>query len=108
MALCLILSKHHPEVSYVQNVKTWRMILFTFLQALGLAVLWMVKEIKVIALVFPFFVVLMIPFRYCLKFVFTDMELEMVSRVMKVVKVGIIRFALPSSTAPKRAKTCSE
>ena len=56
MALWLILSKH-PEVSYVQNVKTWRIILFTFLQALGLAVLWMVKEIKAIALVFPFFVV---------------------------------------------------
>ena len=74
----------------MQNVK---MILFTLLQALGLAVLWAVKEIKAIALAFPFFVVLMIPFRYCLKFVFTDMELDMVSRVIEVLKVGIIRFA---------------
>ena len=71
-----------PEVSYVQNVKTWRMILFTLLQALRLALLWTVKEIKAIALAFHFFVVLMIPFRYCLKFVYTEMELDMVSQVI--------------------------
>jgi len=69
--------KHHPNVSYVQNVKTWRMILFTVLQALGLAVLWTVKEIKAIALAFPFFVVMMIPYRSSLKFIFTEMELDM-------------------------------
>ena len=73
--------KHHPNVSYVQNVKTWRMILFTVLQALGLAVLWTVKEIKAIALAFPFFVVMMIPYRSALKFIFTEMELDMVSGV---------------------------
>ena len=74
-------------------MKTWRMILSTLLQALGLALLWTVKEIKAIAFAFPFFVVLMIPFRYCLKFVFTEMELDMVSQVIyKVVKVAIISF----------------
>ena len=74
--------KHHPNVSYVQNVKTWRMILFTFFQALGLAVLWTVKEIKAIALAFPFFVVMMIPYRSSLKYIFTDLELDMVCLIL--------------------------
>jgi len=68
--------KHHPEVSYVKHVKTWRMLLFTGLQAVGLIVLWIVKSTKA-ALAFPFFVVAMIPYRYLLKFLFTDFELEM-------------------------------
>merc|ERR1712113_1006070 len=28
--------KYHPEVSYVTKVKTWRMNLYTFFQAIGL------------------------------------------------------------------------
>merc|ERR1712080_542338 len=81
VALCFMPRKHHPNVSYVQNVKTWRMVLFTVLQALGLAVLWVVKSIPAIALAFPFFVVLMIPYRYILKYIFTDMELNMLDGV---------------------------
>merc|ERR1712051_1100186 len=77
VSLCFMPVKHHPPVSYVQNVKTWRMVLFTVLQAFGLALLWTVKEIKAIALAFPFFVVMMIPYRSSLKFIFTDMELDM-------------------------------
>ena len=65
------------QVSYVKHVKTWRMLLFTGLQALGLIVLWIVKSTAA-ALAFPFFVVAMIPYRYLLKFLFTDFELEMV------------------------------
>ena len=79
--------KHHPNVSYVQNVKTWRMILFTVLQALGLVILWTVKEIKAIALAFPFFVVMMIPYRSSLKYIFTEMELDMV-RVLCYIDVN--------------------
>ena len=59
-------------------------------------------------LAFPFFLVIMIPFGYCLKFVLAEMELDLVSQVMEVVKVEIISFASPSSTASKRAKTCPE
>merc|ERR1712106_130773 len=77
VALCFMPTKHHPNVSYVQKVKTWRMVLFTVLQAVGLAVLWTVKSIKSIALAFPFFVVLMIPYRFLLKYIFTKEELEM-------------------------------
>merc|ERR1719464_2378163 len=37
--LCLMPIKHHPSVTYVKRVRTWRMVLFTVLQALGLGLL---------------------------------------------------------------------
>ena len=54
------------------------MHLFTGLQALGLAILWVVKS-SFLALAFPFFVLAMIPYRMVLKFIFTPRELEAVS-----------------------------
>ena len=88
-------------------MKTWRMILSTPLQSLGLALFWTVKEIKAVALAFPFFVVLMIPFRYCLKFVITEMELDMVSQVIQVVKVAIISFAKAQHDGAEAGKNLS-
>jgi len=75
LKLCLMPVKHHPSVTYVKRVKTWRMIMFTLLQAVGLGILWGVKSSPA-ALAFPFFVVAMIPFRWSLKFLFTPVELE--------------------------------
>jgi hypothetical protein len=54
------------------------MHLYTVCQAAGLAILWIVKSTPA-ALVFPFFVVFMIPLRLALKFIFTPRELEAVS-----------------------------
>jgi len=68
--------KHHPQVSYVKYVKTWRMFLYTFIQVIGLAILWVVKSSPA-AIAFPFFVVAMVPLRKSLKFIFTDREMEM-------------------------------
>merc|ERR1719474_1564929 len=39
LKLCLMPVKHHPSVTYVKRVKTWRMIMFTLLQAVGLGIL---------------------------------------------------------------------
>jgi len=58
------------------------MVLFTVLQAFGLALLWVVKSFKQIALAFPFFVILMIPYRYLLKFIFTEKELSAVRPII--------------------------
>jgi hypothetical protein len=54
------------------------MHLFTILQLIGLAILWAVKS-TALALAFPFFVIAMIPYRYLLKFIFTQRELDSVS-----------------------------
>jgi len=75
LTLCFMPVKHHPNVSYVKKVKTWRMVLFTMFQGLGLVILWVVKSTPA-ALAFPFFVVAMIPYRMFLKFIFTACELE--------------------------------
>lgn len=69
--------KHHPSVSYVRRVKTWRMHMYTIVQIAGLAVLWAVKS-SPIALFFPFFVLAMVPLRMVLKFIYTPAELEAV------------------------------
>eukprot|EP00092_Neocalanus_flemingeri_P029142 GFUD01031630.1.p1 GENE.GFUD01031630.1~~GFUD01031630.1.p1 ORF type:complete len:1420 (+),score=451.00 GFUD01031630.1:163-4422(+) len=74
LTLCFMPVKHHPNVSYVKKVKTWRMVMFTVFQGLGLVILWVVKSTSA-ALAFPFFVVGMIPYRLLLKCIFTDCEL---------------------------------
>ena len=75
-------AKHHPSVSYVHQVKLGKMVLFTLLQAAGLALLWLVKSFPDIALLFPFFIVLMIPYRYIFKYFFTEVELNAVSKTI--------------------------
>jgi len=75
LRLAVMPVKHHPQVSYVKRVKTWRMLMYTGLQGLGLVILWVVKSTAA-ALAFPFFVVAMIPFRYVLKFIFSEQELD--------------------------------
>merc|ERR1719215_157958 len=75
MLLCLMPIKYHPSVTYVKRVRTWRMVLFTFLQALGLGLLWYIKSSPA-ALAFPIFVVMMIPYRWSMKFIFTENELD--------------------------------
>ena len=54
-----------------------KMHLYTVCQGAGLAILWIVKSTPA-ALVFPFFVVFMIPLRLSLKFLFTPRELAAV------------------------------
>ena len=56
------------------------MHIYTLVQLLGLGILWGVKESPA-ALVFPFFVILMVPLRLTLNYIriFTPAELEAVS-----------------------------
>ena len=75
--LCLMPIKHHPSVTYVKRVRTWRMVIFTVLQALGLGLLWYIKSSPA-ALAFPIFVVMMLPYRWSMKFIFTETELDAV------------------------------
>jgi len=49
-------AKYQPEYSYVRNVPIKRVHLFTAIQVLCLAVLWVVKSIKSISIAFPLMV----------------------------------------------------
>uniref|UniRef100_A0A4W4FH70 Anion exchange protein n=1 Tax=Electrophorus electricus TaxID=8005 RepID=A0A4W4FH70_ELEEL len=55
-------AKHHPDHTYVAKVKTWRMNLFTIIQLLCIALLWVVKSTTA-SLAFPFILIMTVPLR---------------------------------------------
>ncbi|KAL4673121.1 hypothetical protein H8957_016562 [Semnopithecus entellus] len=69
-------SKYHPDVPYVKRVKTWRMHLFTGIQIICLAVLWVVKSTPA-SLALPFALILTVPLRrVLLPLIFRNLELQ--------------------------------
>uniref|UniRef100_A0A3B4YL61 Anion exchange protein n=1 Tax=Seriola lalandi dorsalis TaxID=1841481 RepID=A0A3B4YL61_SERLL len=62
MLLLITPKKYHPSDAYATRVKTLRMHLFTLIQILCLAALWMVK-ISSFSLALPFVLILTIPLR---------------------------------------------
>ncbi|XP_018431105.1 PREDICTED: anion exchange protein 2-like, partial [Nanorana parkeri] len=71
--------KHHPDVMYVKKVRSLRMHLFTVLQFLCLAVLWVVMSTAA-SLAFPFVLILTVPLRiFLLQRIFTEREMKCVS-----------------------------
>ncbi|XP_014270273.1 band 3 anion transport protein isoform X3 [Halyomorpha halys] len=67
--------KHHPRVAYVRRVQTLKMHLFTMIQLMCLVILWVVKSSQ-ISLAFPFFLILMVPLRAQMRYIFSPMELR--------------------------------
>uniref|UniRef100_A0A8C1G4A0 Anion exchange protein n=1 Tax=Cyprinus carpio TaxID=7962 RepID=A0A8C1G4A0_CYPCA len=72
-------AKHHPDHIYVTKVKTWRMNMFTIIQLLCIALLWVVKS-TVASLAFPFILIMTVPLRrLILTRIFEERELAAVS-----------------------------
>ncbi|XP_039286283.1 anion exchange protein 2 isoform X2 [Nilaparvata lugens] len=67
--------KHHTDAAYCRRVPTYKMHLYTVIQFLCLGILWVVKS-SPISLAFPFFLILMVPLRAQLRFIFTPSELR--------------------------------
>lgn len=67
--------KHHGTANYVRRVQTYKMHIFTLVQILCLAILWIVKSTRA-ALALPFFLILMIPLRAQMRHFFTAAELR--------------------------------
>ncbi|GAB1296900.1 Band 3 anion transport protein [Apodemus speciosus] len=68
--------KYHPDVPFVKRVKTWRMHLFTGIQVICLAVLWVVKSTPA-SLALPFILILTVPLRrLLLPLIFRELELQ--------------------------------
>uniref|UniRef100_A0A7N8WQ66 Anion exchange protein n=1 Tax=Mastacembelus armatus TaxID=205130 RepID=A0A7N8WQ66_9TELE len=71
--------KYHPSDAYATRVKTLRMHLFTLIQIMCLAVLWVVK-ISPISLALPFVLILTVPLRmFMTGRMFSVMEMKCVS-----------------------------
>lgn len=76
-------------ISHFQ-VQTMKMHLFTIIQLLCLAGLWIVKS-SPISLAFPFFLLLLVPLRAQFCYIFTPQELRSVSSVV-FIYFGLHRF----------------
>nr|AJA37522.1 solute carrier family 4 member a1 anion exchanger [Sciaenops ocellatus] len=76
MLLLITPKKYHPSDAYATRVKTWRMHLFTLIQLVCLAVLWIVK-ISSFSLALPFVLILTIPLRMVMTGrIFSVMEMK--------------------------------
>ncbi|XP_039511199.1 solute carrier family 4 member 1b (Diego blood group) isoform X2 [Pimephales promelas] len=74
--LLLIPKKYHPDEPYVTRVSTSRMHVFTAIQIVCLAVLWMVKS-SPLSLALPFILILTIPLRMLMTGrLFTEEEIK--------------------------------
>jgi len=69
-------STKYPQYPYLQKVSIQRVHTFTALQALGLAILYALKSIKQVAVVFPFFIAFLACVRPCFGKYFTKQELN--------------------------------
>ncbi|CAK1588151.1 unnamed protein product [Parnassius mnemosyne] len=82
---CILLLKpvkHHPQVPYVRRVPTLKMHLFTLIQLAGICVLYAVKSSR-FSLALPFFLVLMVPLRMALIYIFTPLQLRALDGAQK-------------------------
>ncbi|KAM4530111.1 solute carrier family 4 member 1a (Diego blood group) isoform 1-T2 [Odontesthes bonariensis] len=76
MLLLITPKKYHPADAYATRVKTFRMHLFTLIQILCLAVLWMVK-MSPFSLALPFILILTVPLRmFMTGRLFSTMEMK--------------------------------
>uniref|UniRef100_A0AAQ6IDT3 Anion exchange protein n=1 Tax=Anabas testudineus TaxID=64144 RepID=A0AAQ6IDT3_ANATE len=74
--LLLIPKKYHPDEPYATRVSTGRMHLFTVIQVVCLALLWIVKSSPA-SLALPFIIILTIPIRmFMTGRLFTEMEMK--------------------------------
>merc|ERR1712187_1049935 len=69
-------TKKYPQYPYLQKVSINRVHIFTGLQAVGLAILYALKSIKEVAVVFPFFIAFLAIIRPYFRRVFTNEELK--------------------------------
>merc|ERR1711920_265318 len=66
----------YPQYPYLQRVSINRVHMFTGLQAVGLAILYALKSVKEVAVVFPFFIAFLAIIRPYFRKVFTNEELK--------------------------------
>jgi hypothetical protein len=69
-------SSKYPKYPYVKTVSAKRIHVFTFLQFLMLCILYALKSIKAVAVIFPFFIAALVPIRWSFKTIFSAEELH--------------------------------
>ncbi|KAL5006033.1 hypothetical protein ScPMuIL_017191 [Solemya velum] len=69
-------NKYQPDYSYLRHVPLRRVHLFTAIQIICLALLWVIKSVKTISIAFPVMVLGMCFIRRAIDWVFTQRELK--------------------------------
>jgi len=82
MLIILMPAKYQPDYIFLRNVPVRRVHLFTAIQAMCLACLWVIKTIKSISIIFPIMVLAMCFVRKGLDWVFTRHELEWLDDIL--------------------------
>ncbi|CAK6963621.1 electrogenic sodium bicarbonate cotransporter 1-like [Scomber scombrus] len=75
LQLLLMPAKHQPDLIYLRHVPQRRIHLFTFIQGLCLALLWILKS-TVAAIVFPVMILALVAVRKAMDYVFSQHDLS--------------------------------
>ncbi|XP_015243868.1 PREDICTED: electrogenic sodium bicarbonate cotransporter 1-like isoform X2 [Cyprinodon variegatus] len=81
LQLLLMPAKHQPDLIYLRHVPQRRIHLFTFIQALCLALLWVLKS-TVAAIIFPVMILALVAVRKAMDFVFSQHDLSYLDDVI--------------------------
>uniref|UniRef100_A0AAX7T5G2 Anion exchange protein n=1 Tax=Astatotilapia calliptera TaxID=8154 RepID=A0AAX7T5G2_ASTCA len=81
LQLLLMPAKHQPDLIYLRHVPQRRIHLFTFIQALCLAFLWILKS-TVAAIIFPVMVLALVAVRKGMDYVFSQHDLSYLDDVI--------------------------
>ncbi|XP_062414975.1 electrogenic sodium bicarbonate cotransporter 1-like isoform X1 [Pungitius pungitius] len=81
LQLLLMPAKHQPDLIYLRHVPQRRIHLFTFIQGLCLAFLWILKS-TVAAIVFPVMILALVAVRKAMDYVFSQHDLSYLDDVI--------------------------
>ncbi|XP_040014023.1 electrogenic sodium bicarbonate cotransporter 1-like [Xiphias gladius] len=81
LQLLLMPAKHQPDLIYLRHVPQRRIHLFTFIQGLCLALLWILKS-TVAAIVFPVMILALVVVRKAMDYVFSQHDLSYLDDVI--------------------------
>ncbi|BHF83645.1 Sodium bicarbonate cotransporter 3 [Sparganum proliferum] len=82
---CLLIfmpGKYQPDYPYLSHVRLWRVHLFTIIQLVCLVLLWVIKSIHQVSILFPLMVLAMCFIRKGLDFIFTQHEMHWLDDVL--------------------------
>ncbi|TKS84675.1 Electrogenic sodium bicarbonate cotransporter 1 [Collichthys lucidus] len=81
LKLLLMPAKHQPDLIYLRHVPQRRIHLFTFIQGLCLALLWILKS-TVAAIIFPVMILALVAVRKAMDYVFSQHDLSYLDDVI--------------------------
>lgn len=82
LLLIFMPEKYQPDYVYLRYVRTSRVHLFTMIQISCLVLLWVIKSIKSISILFPIMVLALVGARKAMDYIFTQRELEYLDDIM--------------------------